>query len=304
MPTVNLARERSLYQAFSEHAVKARQAELSQLQEQLGTGRRINRPSDDAAGYSQARQLELLGERYAQYQRTITSSRTWVDHSQAALDRLGELFTQAYEQGVRFANGTFSAQDRQTAVQSLEGLLSSITEQLNSQVSGEYLFAGSRTTQAPFTQVGNVVTYNGNAGAAAERTRRIGHSQDLVINISGQDLHDTGAGFTITEALADLITAVGTGDPAQLDTALARVQTARDHVVDQGGEAGNIGRRLQLAEAQLADAALVTEARRSAVEDTDMAEAIMRQQQAEMGLQASLRVAANLIQTTLLDYLR
>lgn len=306
MPSVNLARERSLYKAYSEHAIKARNSDLTQLQEQLSTGLRVNRPSDDPLAYGQARRLENLGDRYSQYQRSISSARTWVDHTQAALDQVGELFTQAYEQGVRFANGTHSASDRTTAVTSLTSLLGTVVDQLNSQVNGEYLFAGSRTTVQPFTLAGTSVTYDPTR-IDGGRQRTIGPGASLNINIAGTDLveFDPGSGpSTITTTLENLLTAVQSGNPTQLDTALQELIAARDHVIERSAEAGTIGERLQLAERQLNDAALVAEGRRSAYEEVDYADTLMRFQQAQTGLQAALKVSADILQTSLLDYLR
>lgn len=313
MPTVNLARERSLYKAFSEHALKSRQSELAKVSEQLATFRRVNRASDDASAYIQARQLEALGERYTQYERSIASARSWVDHTQDALDELSELFTQAYEEGVRFANATHSEEDRQAGATRLESILASVVDQLNARSGSEYLFAGSRTTVQPFVldEATNTVTYQGNDGG---RLRHVGRNVQLNINIPG-DSAEPGKGvftidptsappLTITGALAGLIDAVRGGDPAQLETALANIERARDHVTDRGTEAGNIGNRLQLAEEQLADAMLLTESRRSDVEDVDMLEALVRQQQAQTGLQAALHVTASVLQKTILDYLK
>ncbi len=307
MPTVNFTRERSLYKAFSEQAVKARQTELAQIQEQLSTNRRVNRPSDDASAFAQARQLEALGERYAQYQRSIDSARSWSDHSQQSLDELADLFTQVYEEAVRFSNGTYSDSDRQSGVKTLQSLLGTITDQLNTRVNGEYLFAGSRTTVKPFTldTATSEITYNGNDGG---RERHIGRDVTLNINISGEDLFNLDAAaippVTLSSVMNDLLVAVGSGDPVELEAALGGIELARNHVVDLGGEAGNIGQRLLVAERQLADTVLLNETRRVDVEGIDLAETLFRQQQAQTGLQTSLRVAANVLQTSLLDYLR
>jgi flagellar hook-associated protein 3 FlgL len=301
MPSVNLSRERSLYKSFTDHALQARQKDMARLQEQLTTGLRVNRPSDDPSSFGQARHLEALAQRYNQFQRSVAAARTWVDQTQQALGDLAELYTQSYEEGLRISNGIFSDGDREAAAKRLEGLLDTIVDRLNARSGDEYLFAGSRTTVKPFDNGGAVVAYQGNDGG---RTRHIGRELSINVNIDGARLNNTGAGFTITESLENLIDAVRSGVPANMETALGQVTTSRDHVIDLGGEAGSIGTRLHIAETQLVDAALLVEGRRSKLEDADFAEAMMDLQKTQTGLQASLMVAASVLQTSILDYLR
>lgn len=301
MPSVNLSRERSLYKSFTDHALQARQKDMARLQEQLTTGLKVNRPSDDPTSFGQARHLEALAQRYSQFQRSVGAARTWVDQTQEALGDMAEMFTQSYEEGVRMSNAIYSAGDREAAAKRLEGLLETVVNRLNSQSGDEYLFAGSRTTVKPFDDSGAAVAYQGNDGG---RTRHIGRDLSLNINIDGARLNDTGGGFTITESLEGLITAVRSGTSADIEAALTQVTTSRDHVINLGGEAGSIGTRLQIAETQLADASILVEGRRSKLEDADFAEAMMELQKTQTGLQSSLMVAASVLQTSILDYLR
>lgn len=301
MPAVNLARERSLFTAFSKHAVQAREMELARIQEQLSSGKRVLRPSDDPSAFTEARQMEVLRDRYDQYLRSIDSSTNWVDHTQDALDGLAGLFTEAYERGVRIHSDSFSSGDREAEATKLEAILENVVDTLNTRAGGEYIFAGTRTTVKPFTQAGPVVTYNGDTGA---RERYIGRTLKMDINVDGQRLHDTGQGYTITGALQDLIDAVRSGNPAQMDTALQEITVARDHVIDLGGEAGSMANRLELANNQLRDASFMVESRRTEIEDVDFAEALSDFQATQVGLQAAVRVASTVLNTTLMDYIR
>lgn len=302
-PTSVTSRERSLYSTFSERALQTRRHEIAQAQEQLGTGRAINRASDDPAGYAQGRALALLGERYGQYERSIAAARGWTDRTQQALDGLSELFTQAYEEGVRANNVARSDGDRSAIADRLDALLAEVVDSLNAKSGDEYLFAGSRSTVKPFAVDAGTgaVNYLGNDG---DRTRHIGRDRSLAINIDGASLHDFGTGDTITAALQDLSTSVRAGDQVALAAALERVTDARDHVLHRGSQAGSTASRLTLADGQLREAALVAEHRRSELEDADIAEVMLRSQQQQTGLQAALKVTASVMQTSLLDYLR
>ena len=301
MTSINLSRERSLSTAASERALQMVRRDLARFQEQMSTGLRVNRASDDAPAFIEARQMEKLSNRYGQYLRSIDAAQSWVDHSQDALDDIADRISEAYERGIRVNSNVFDTDDREAEATRIESIMAEVVDQLNSKEGDEYLFAGSRTTAEPFEVVAGVVVYNGNSTG---RTRQIGDNQRLDINIPGDSIHDTGAGFTITESLQDLADAMRSGDPAQMETALERVATSRNHVLDRGAEAGSIANRLDLAATQLRDATFRVESRRSELEDVDMIAVIFEYQRAQTGFQAALKVTASVLQTSLLDYLR
>jgi len=296
-----VSRQLSLYTASGERGVRTQQAKIGALQEQLSTGRRINRPSDDATGFTRARELDVLNRRYEQYQRTISTSQAWLDHTQENLDILTERFTEVYEEGVRAANSTFNTEEHEALASRLEALKIEVVETMNAKVGDAYLFAGTQVDTQPFQQVGATVNYNGNTGSL---TRQIGPAVTLDINITGDRLQDTGSGFTITEALQDLIDAVRLGDQAQIDTAVGRIEEARNHVTDLGAEAGTTSNRLANAGAFIRESVLITEGQKSEIEDADYIEAFTQLQNVQTGLQAALRATATTLQTSILDYLR
>ncbi len=304
MPSINLTRERALYTAFTDRAVQARQMELARIQEQLSSGRRIRRASDDPSAFTEARQMELLTNRYEQYMRSISTSESWVDHTQAGLDHLSELFTEAYEHGIRINNATFSEGDREAEAQKLEAILENVLDVMNTRADDEYVFAGSRTTVKPFERDEGpppTVIYHGNAGS---RQRHIGRDLSMSINIDGERVQNTGRGYTVTEALQNLIDGLRSGNQEDIDAAIGEVTVSRDHVIDLGAAAGAMANRLQIAQSQLREASLNAEGRRSEMEDLDLAAAITELQNTQIGLQAAVQVASSVLNTTLLDYLR
>lgn len=319
MSSVHLARQRSLYTAYTTRGRETMQREIAGLNEQMSTGLRINRASDDAGGYARARRLDALTDRYEQYQKSIDTARPWVTHTQDHLDRMGDLLQQAHEQGVRASNDTFSASDRADFADAIASLRAELVDNLNAQVGDEYLFAGVDTqSAAPFQSDG---TPAGNAlGTPAaslnytdvegDRTRRVGPNLDLAVNLDGRDVHQfetaPGVDMTITESLKNLEDALRDPNTATytIEEALGQVDNARDHVVDMGARAGTIARRLDASAEQLEQSGIEYEARRSEIEDADYVEVLTRFQEKQGQLQAALQVSASVMQTSLLDYLR
>ncbi len=320
MANVSIATNSSVYSGVISDEVPRLQRDISRLREQISSGKRINRPSDDPSSFATAERMKTLGNQLARREESIASARTFVDRTQQELDGLADLFTRAREDGVRAADDTRSADDRAAIANELRSIKGEVVDRMNSTQDGEYIFAGNRTDTQPFGADGSAndaAPINGSLDALdGDRTRPIGKNQDLTINVDGKALaqYDTTAAGdpeTITGALDNLIKAVdpadnsppsGPPDP-DISTALGEVEDALDHVISKGSEAGAIGRRLSAAQDQVEAASLEANERRSDAEDTDLATAISELQQRQTQLQAAFQATSSSQQTSLVNFL-
>ncbi len=320
MANVSIASNSSVYSGVISDEVPRLQRDISRLREQISSGKRINRPSDDPSSFATAERMKTLGNQLARREESIASARTFVDRTQQELDGLADLFTRAREDGVRAADDTRSADDRAAIANELRSIKGEVVDRMNSTQDGEYIFAGNRTDTQPFGADGSAndaAPINGSLDALdGDRTRPIGKNQDLTINVDGKALaqYDTAASGdpeTITGALDNLIKAVdpadnsppsGPPDP-DISTALGEVEDALDHVISKGSEAGAIGRRLSTAQEQVEAASLEANERRSDAEDTDLATAISELQQRQTQLQAAFQATSSSQQTSLVNFL-
>jgi flagellar hook-associated protein 3 FlgL len=319
MANVSIASNSSVYSGVISDEVPRLQRDISRLREQISSGKRINRPSDDPSSFATAERMKTLGNQLARREESIASARTFVDRTQQELDGLADLFTRAREDGVRAADDTRSADDRAAIANELRSIKGEVVDRMNSTQDGEYIFAGNRTDTQPFGADGSAndaAPINGSLDALdGDRTRPIGKNQDLTINVDGKALaqYDTDGGDpeTITGALDNLIKAVdpadnsppsGPPDP-DISTALGEVEDALDHVISKGSEAGAIGRRLSTAQEQVEAASLEANERRSDAEDTDLATAISELQQRQTQLQAAFQATSSSQQTSLVNFL-
>lgn len=320
MANVSIATNSSVYSGVISDEVPRLQRDISRLREQISSGKRINRPSDDPSSFATAERMKTLGNQLARREESIASARTFVDRTQQELDGLADLFTRAREDGVRAADDTRSADDRAAIANELRSIKGEVVDRMNSTQDGEYIFAGNRTDTQPFGADGSAndaAPINGSLDALdGDRTRPIGKNQDLTVNVDGKALaqYDTTAAGdpeTITGALDNLIKAVdpadnsppsGPPDP-DISTALGEVEDALDHVISKGSEAGAIGRRLSTAQEQVEAASLEANERRSDAEDTDLATAISELQQRQTQLQAAFQATSSSQQTSLVNFL-
>jgi flagellar hook-associated protein 3 FlgL len=290
-----------------ERTVEQKRQEQARLLSEMATGLRVQRASDDAAAFGKARRMEGLAQRYEQYQQSIDDANAWTDHTQATLDDLAGLFTQAYEEGIQALNDTASTDDREALASTIESLIAPVIDLLNAKDGDEYLFAGTNTTVRPFVQDSAAgsdaagVSYYGNA---FDRTRAVGPGTTLAVGIPGSRVFDPGAGYTLTDSLRELADALRTGDTTQMQTTLDQVIVARDHLLHLGTEAGTLANRLDTTYDYLDQALLETEEQRTHAEDADLTETILNLEKNQTGLQAALQALATVQQQTLLDYLR
>jgi len=138
----------------------------SRLQQEVASGRRINRPSDDPAGAlrvlplrNDLRNLEQLSSNVALAKETLNTGAASLEDASALMTRVRELTTQA-------SNGTISSGDRQSIAAEVDQLLSQLVSIGNSRRGERFLFGGTENDTAPFTLVsdagGTRVVYHGN----------------------------------------------------------------------------------------------------------------------------------------------
>jgi len=308
-----ISRATSLSSSAFENMLPNRLNDIARTQEQLTTGLRINRPSDDANGFQQARQLEILQQRFEHFEDSITSSRSWLGTAQNNLDSLSDVFSEIYQEGVRASNSTLDDDEREEMAQLMEQLLENALELLNSQNNNEYVFSGTRTSVKPFsidaadpTSDGANVVYYGNTDSIY---RQIGPNSSIEVNLSGSQVWsvdndlDGTTDFTITESVQSFINALRANDVDAMTSGLSQIQDSRDHVINQAAHIGSIVNRLEISENQLADASIIIAQQQSEIEDTDFAETILEFQRAQTSLQTSLQVTSSVLQLTLLNFI-
>ena len=138
----------------------------AQLQQEVATGRRVNRPSDDPAAAlrilplrNDLRNLDQLGSNVALARETLNTSASSLEDASTLMQRVRELTTQA-------ANGTMSSEDRRNIGAEIDQLLQQIVSIGNSRRSDRYLFGGTQSGSAPFDIIedggGTRVVYRGN----------------------------------------------------------------------------------------------------------------------------------------------
>ncbi|MDB5296532.1 MAG: hypothetical protein JWO31_2515 [Phycisphaerales bacterium] len=224
---LNIARVSNLQRTtMVSNQVTRTQAKLAEVQNQLTTGKRLNRPSDDPADASAAVQLQKTLEQRQAYADNISAATGQLSEVDSTLGDLSGLLQQA--QTIASANaGTDVTPEARTAA---AAVVQSIYDQAvtigNKSYNGTYLFAGDKATDPPF-EVGasGGVTF---VGSSTTLANRVDEHSDLSFMVDGAAAFgatstrvtgtaDLTPGLTADTRLADLRGATGKGvRPGQL----------------------------------------------------------------------------------------
>ncbi len=147
-------------------ALMDRQSTMSDTQQQMTTGKRVNLPSDDPAAAARAERALAAQDRATATQRAVDASKNVMTLSESALGTAQDLLSSARENLVQAGDASYSDADRAAVAAQLEGLRSQLLSVANStDGQGNYLFGGQGAKQSPFVDTTSGVQFRGTAGA-------------------------------------------------------------------------------------------------------------------------------------------
>jgi len=141
---------------------------LNTYMEQLSSGKTVNRPSDNPVYVSRIMRLQSMIKNREKYQQNMEDAQGFVDMSETALGNLSDILNRTRELTVYGANGTLSEEDRKTLAAEVDELINEVIEIANSSYEGRYIFAGHKTTEAPFVRLGALTSAFISSGSFAD----------------------------------------------------------------------------------------------------------------------------------------
>lgn len=304
------------------------QTNLAKSQAQLAQGKQIINPSDSPDQASTVQRLKSILSRQDSYQAALNSVQNRLQGEDSTLQSVGDLLIRAKEVAVQANNDTLSPENRKALGVELQGLRDQILSLANSKdASGNYLFAGSRSTQPPFvSKAGGSPQY---VGDQTRMSVMVGENRSMQINRSGTDVFSpitrtdsngktSGVGFFM--AFDDLIQSVN--NSAELPpsgASLAVNQTTQHEKMQRGlGELDQMLFGLTSAQASVGsglkgidqqqsvieDTVLNIKTTLSSVEDLDYTSAITKMNQQMMALEAAQSSFAKISQLSLFNFIK
>ena len=198
--------------------------------EQMSTGKRVNRPSDDPIAASQAIVLSQSQSQNSQFALARTFATQKVSLEDNVLAQVNSAISSVREKLVYASNGTLNDDDRLALATDIQGIRDQLMNLANTtDGNGRFIFAGYKTESAPFDSVTG--EYRGGAEAI---TQQVDTARNMAISHTGQQIFESitsnaeqlpGGGYGETNMFKILHSAVAAlKTPIENDQAAAAVQ--------------------------------------------------------------------------------
>lgn len=272
-------------------------SKMGSLQNQITTGKKVNRPSDDPVVAMKGIGYRTALDKVEQFQRNIGEVNNWLDSSDDAFDKVGSALHRANELTLQAANGTATPDDQAKIVAELDQLRQHIQNIANTKVGDKYVFSGTKTTTPLFDEKtgGYPPTDPANPNAFNNDVEiEVFDGIKLKVNTNAIDLFKN-----IDQMFLDIKD--GTVD---FNEAIGKIDEQMNEMLTTRADIGARQNRVELMDSRLQSQAVIATKQMSENEDIDYEKAITEMITQESVHRAALSVGARIIQPSLVDFLR
>jgi flagellar hook-associated protein 3 FlgL len=209
--------------------------ELNKANEIATTGKRINNLSDDPVGLTQSLNIRSNLANIEQMGRNISYGNSWLTASESAMTSVQNIISDTKVLCIQMANATIGPEQRSLAAGTVQNMLDEIVSLGNTDVAGNYIFAGSKTDNVPFDQDG---TYNGDNNLFSIK---ISKNSTVEIGSDGQAVFGN-----IFNTLFDLKTALETNDLGGIQDAMGNLDGHFDDISAKISDVGSKMNRMEI----------------------------------------------------------
>lgn len=230
---------------------------IAQHQLRLATGKRINTPGEDPAGYMLARGLESRGKGLAVALDNVSNAQNILDVAEGGYSNIMDIIQTCKEKATQAADGSLSSTQRTAIHDQVQSLLAEVDE------------------------IVSATTFNGSSlidGTYTATDFQVGEQASETLAVTLQDADSAAIG----------VNSISLSTQASANAAMTSLGTAIDNLSDRMKDVGEYKVRLGSKEATLANAITNTEAVRSTIEDADFAKEQMEVMKLQILQQTSL----------------
>ena len=316
------------------YAVGKTKGKLEDLQLKGSTLKRVSKPSDDPVGNVELLAIRSQNIDAGQYLRNLNFAQTQLAFTETVLEEMTDLLTKAKELAIGQASSIYSPEIRQGVSKEIHQIRQQILSLSNKRMGNRYLFSGQKVLTRPFDQDGK---YSGDMNKI---NIEINKDVYVPININGKDLFYSKAKrpadksdvdlnppgmevnpeievmrkpasaapeevpVSVFDELRALENALLTDNPQVIQGLLERMDDSIDRVVSHRTEIGALTNTISNAETNIEKTKLLNEAHKSKIEDADVTELFGDLQKEQNVLKATYKASSNLMNTSLMDFLR
>ncbi len=230
---------------------------IAQHQLRLSTGKRINSPVEDPAGYMLARGLESRRRGLSMALDNVSNAQNILDVAEGGYSNIMDILQTMKEKATQAADGSLSSTQRSAINDQVTALIAEIDDTVSSTT-----FNGSSLIDGTYTNTRFQVGEQG--------------SESLAVSLGDADSAALG------------VNTISLASQASANAAMSTISTAIDTISTRMKVVGEYKVRLQSKQANLENAVTNTEAVRSTIEDADFAKEQMEVMKLQILQQTSL----------------
>jgi len=278
------------------------QGKMDQLQNQLSSGHRINRPSDDPAGIQNAMRLKSNISSVEQWKSNTDEELSYMTTTDSTLGDMTSMLQRVRELAVQGANGTLATVDKSAIADEVDQISAQLQMMANTQIGSKHIFSGTATDKPLVISLPDGAVSGGNAEKVMFE---VGNNLSLPISVNGQDLFgSTAVPSGVFTTLSALSKALKDNDSANINKALGDIDANIDNVITLRSGLGARTNRMTALQEQLDYTSANLTQNLSSIEDADMAKTITDFTNSQNVYKAALSVGAKIIQPSLVDFMR
>ena len=280
--------------------------DFGKLQNQMSSGKKVEYPSDDPVVALRASDMASKLRQFEQYRRNAEMANNYLGSFDSAVQEYISLLHRVKELVVKGASGTLSDADRMAIVTELREIQEHIVTIANTQVAGRYIFSGTSSDVPPVTKDENG-RYVLGLPLGTKNLDTVVLGQCVEYTLTADEVFVTQSGESIFKAIDRIVEHLEDEETAGvlLNSAdIASVDRALERALEATAKIGGTTRLLEYLGNRLDDLQLYSIEVLSKEQDVDIAEVVSKLATKQAALQAALKSAAQVLQPTLLDFLR
>ncbi len=273
------------------------------LQNEVSTGQRIFQPGDDPLAVSQVAADQMEQSALTQAGKNADTALAASQNTTAGLNQIKALSDRASELAV-LGSGTIGTSSMQAYATEANQLLEQAVTAGNSNVAGNYLFAGNALSTSPFTvtrDASGQITAVAYAGSANSASVPLGNGASVQPSTDGTT---NAALAAFMNQLVALRNGLQAGDTTATQATAAPLTTSSDTIVNALSEQGAVQSRIQITQTQQQSRLTELGQEISNASSADLPSTIVKLNQTSQAYQAALAASSKFMSTSLLDYLK
>ena len=304
--------------------IQKNEANFNRLTQQLSSGKKVTNITDDPiASVNIINTNRQLGQ-IETFNNNVAMGMKELDTLDDLMELAGNYLNSAWDKATQANNGTYGVSSLKALKTEIDEITKTMVDLANTEFNGNYMFAGANTKLLPYdmTDDGKIV-YTGTPHDNPDYVRQTEVADGVfeVINTTGDivfgwynDENDysgvMGALKILSNSIQDVIDAKEAGDPAaetagydKMRSTLDMFDKSLDEITTEQTKFGGVYNRLEMTESTLETNNENLTAYLSQIQDVDIAQAVSDWYQAQYAYQASLQVAAQSMNMSLLNYM-